>query len=914
LPEQVRREYEQVFHSAQPLITEEWTQVGSLRFYTQTLKLPVIERGKVVGVLTVISDLTARQTKEDELRNFSVQLEQRVEERTRTLNQSVGDLQRARAELERSTRLMEVLYLISLQLNRQLNLEDLLMQICRSLVEQWGRGGVVFYLVQPAGDEIVLAAASEEVPANLKRLKMGQGLIGQCVQSGEPVVITNYATWQTALPLGKGTLAGRALGVPLRVGKRICGAMAMSDRQTGEFSPIELSQAKLFADLAAVAVENDRLRRLDTTRQEVALRLSQMNSLEDILSVYIESTRQYTHFDCGGIYLVKGKERTLYLAHHKGLLEARVRQLAEIGAETRKWAMVMEGQIIYLSILDNLMTESPEAHADGLQLAAVVPILHQGEVIGCVILGSHSQTQLGEDAHALIELIATQLGTILSHLQAEQQVLESRAELQSLFDSIDDYVLVVDLDGTILHANRAVTQRLGYCHTELTAMHVLDLHPPSQRAQAVNILSEIVAGRSSKCNIPLCTRNGEQIPVETSVSLGTWGTKQVMFGITRDVTQRVLMEDALRAGEATLRILFNAISEEVYLLDAQGVILALNEKASRNTPFHIKEMEGRCFYIFLPPDQAELRRQQIGHVFQTGQPWQFTHEHGGDWVEHHILPVFDENRQVSRVALVTYNITARLQAEEMLRQRAQALEEANLRLREVDHLKSQFLANISHELRTPLNSIIGFTEVVLDGLVGSVSDGQREALLNVWHGAQFLHALINDLLDYTRIEAGQVDLNYVEFDLAELLEETIVSMTPLAGRKGQVVSMDCAPDLPALNADRLRLKQVLINLLNNAHKFTPVDGHITLSCSQITGEIVRLCVADDGIGIRPQDHEMIFEEFRQVDGSVTRKEGGAGLGLSISKRLVEMHGGRIWVESELGKGARFYMELPLRGV
>jgi signal transduction histidine kinase len=114
-----------------------------------------------------------------------------------------------------------------------------------------------------------------------------------------------------------------------------------------------------------------------------------------------------------------------------------------------------------------------------------------------------------------------------------------------------------------------------------------------------------------------------------------------------------------------------------------------------------------------------------------------------------------------------------------------------------------------------------------------------------------------------------------------------------------------------LVADRLRIKQVMINLLNNAHKFTPEGGHIMLSCSAPGDGVVRLCVADDGIGIHPEDQEMIFEEFHQVDGSVTRKESGAGLGLAISKRLVELHGGRIWVESELGKGAKFYVELPL---
>jgi signal transduction histidine kinase/CheY-like chemotaxis protein len=248
-----------------------------------------------------------------------------------------------------------------------------------------------------------------------------------------------------------------------------------------------------------------------------------------------------------------------------------------------------------------------------------------------------------------------------------------------------------------------------------------------------------------------------------------------------------------------------------------------------------------------------------------------------------------------------------------LQQRAKALEEANVRLQELDRLKSQFLANMSHELRTPLNSIIGFSEVLIDGLLGEMPPEQKECVENIHFSGEHLLALINDVLDLSKIEAGHMKLEPTTFDMAELLTEVQKTITSLIKKKSQVLTIEKAEGLPSLTADRFRIKQVLLNLLSNAYKFTPFEGHITLSCRLADAATMLLSVADTGIGIKLEDQEIIFEEFCQVDGSATREMTGTGLGLSISKRLVEMHGGRIWVKSEYGHGATFSFSLPLAG-
>jgi len=248
-----------------------------------------------------------------------------------------------------------------------------------------------------------------------------------------------------------------------------------------------------------------------------------------------------------------------------------------------------------------------------------------------------------------------------------------------------------------------------------------------------------------------------------------------------------------------------------------------------------------------------------------------------------------------------------------LQQRAEELEEANVRLQELDRLKSQFLANMSHELRTPLNSVIGFSEVLIDGFVGQVTPDQEECLENIRSSGHHLLSLINDILDLSKIEAGRMELEPTTFDVAGLLAEVQMTVVPMIQKKSQVLAIEQADDLPPLTAERFRIKQVLLNLLSNSYKFTPVEGHITLSCRLADPATMLFSIADTGFGIKPEDQEIIFEEFRQADGSAAREMTGTGLGLAISKRLIEMHGGRIWVESEYGHGATFSFLLPLAG-
>lgn len=241
-------------------------------------------------------------------------------------------------------------------------------------------------------------------------------------------------------------------------------------------------------------------------------------------------------------------------------------------------------------------------------------------------------------------------------------------------------------------------------------------------------------------------------------------------------------------------------------------------------------------------------------------------------------------------------------------ERTAQLEIAKVRAESADRLKSAFLATMSHELRTPLNSIIGFTGIILQGIVGPLNDEQKKQLNMVYGSARHLLSLINDVLDISKIEADQLPIVYENFDLRSMVEKAVESSRFLADKKELELTCVIFPGITTITSDRRRFEQVLLNLISNAVKFTE-KGSVKIEC-ETEGDSVTLRVIDTGIGIKAEDMETIFQPFRQIDSGMTRKYDGTGLGLSISKKLVELMGGTIRVTSVWGEGSTFSFSLP----
>jgi PAS domain S-box-containing protein len=326
-----------------------------------------------------------------------------------------------------------------------------------------------------------------------------------------------------------------------------------------------------------------------------------------------------------------------------------------------------------------------------------------------------------------------------------------------------------------------------------------------------------------------------------------------------------------------------------------GAILGFEDEEGQIQPIHesrdprITLSEDRDDHLVIP---LQVQDEIIGVIELDSR------DDAGPWSE--------EDRALANA--IAHELAITLQDARSYQLTQQALEE----MREADRLKSQFLANMSHELRTPLNSIIGFSRVILKGIDGPITDTQEQDLSAIYNAGQHLLGLINNILDISKIEAGKMELAFTDVDLSEIIRGVMATAVGLVKDKPIELITDIPEQLPLVQADNIRIRQVLLNLVSNAAKFTE-KGHIGVSARTIQrgnrNEVV-IAVFDTGPGIAQDDQERIFEPFSQVDASPTRKTGGTGLGLSISRHLVELHGGVIWVESIPDEGSTFAFTLP----
>jgi two-component system, cell cycle sensor histidine kinase PleC len=278
----------------------------------------------------------------------------------------------------------------------------------------------------------------------------------------------------------------------------------------------------------------------------------------------------------------------------------------------------------------------------------------------------------------------------------------------------------------------------------------------------------------------------------------------------------------------------------------------------------------------------------------------------------HLMRLY-KGRQLSRLEAASSELAARVNAAtEELATQNELLRRQAIQLEQASAAKSQFLANMSHELRTPLNAILGYTNMLLQGVNGELQPPQRRSLSRIDSNGRHLLEIINEILDITRIEAGRMPLHLSEFRLPELIQEVMAELDPIIVRSKLAVSAVVDPNLPAVHSDRQKVKQIVVNLLSNALKFTHEGSIKMMATYEVPTATLHISVADTGIGIDPSQQERIFEDFQQVDNSPTRAYGGTGLGLSICRRLAAMLDGRVAVESAVGKGSMFTLFLPRR--
>lgn len=370
-------------------------------------------------------------------------------------------------------------------------------------------------------------------------------------------------------------------------------------------------------------------------------------------------------------------------------------------------------------------------------------------------------------------------------------------------------------------------------------------------------------------------------------------------------------------GEDRFRELLEAAPDAIIEVDREGCIVLLNAVTVKLFGYSREELLGQNVDSLIP---EAARGRHTGHradywaTPQTrpmgqGLTLLARRKDGSEFpVEISLSPV--RSGKSFRVTAIIRDVTTQKIAEEKLRAANLQLEQRNREAERANRLKSEFLASMSHELRTPLHTIIGFSELLAEGMEGSLNERQSRFVRHVHQDALHLLELINDVLDLSKIEAGRLELQLEHFDSLEVINDVLGAVHPMAEAKHIVTANRISGPLPIF-ADRMRFREILSNLLSNAIKFTPENGHLWIEREPSPDDVVCFSVGDTGIGIAPEDQEAVFDTFRQVGATTRGIREGTGLGLAIVKRLVEMHGGVITLESERGKGSRFTFTMPV---
>ncbi|WP_229491637.1 MHYT domain-containing protein [Massilia sp. HP4] len=491
----------------------------------------------------------------------------------------------------------------------------------------------------------------------------------------------------------------------------------------------------------------------------------------------------------------------------------------------------------------------------------------------------------------------------------------SEAWMRALLTTTVDGVITVGRDGTVTEFNASAERIFGWRRDEIVGRNISLLLNEKDHQAERGLLHVLARGSLEGVNASMETfgvrKDGSQVPVRGALGHAQMGEQDLFVCFVTDISERRAMEQALQTSEQQFRSLIGNIPGIGYrsMLGNDWPMIFISDAVERVTGYPATDFVGapprRVFGALIHAEDRVRVAKEIGLALREDRPflieYRLLHADGSvRWLWENGTAARNDAGDIQWLDGVILDITERRVMEQALRDAKEAAEQAAA-------ARATFVANMSHEIRTPMNSILGFTDVLLDG---ELNVEQRRHLDTIRSAGRALLRLLNEILDTAKLEKGAVELEQNDYNLLSLIDELSSTLAANARAKGLHLDIQYDPALPTgLRGDELRMRQVLTNLLDNAIKFT-ASGSVTL---KVGAEGDQLCIAvvDTGIGIAPERLAAIFDPFTQADASMTRRFGGTGLGTTISKQLVELMGGRIWAESELGRGTTFHVRAPL---
>ncbi|UYN95358.1 MAG: PAS domain S-box protein [Enhydrobacter sp.] len=579
----------------------------------------------------------------------------------------------------------------------------------------------------------------------------------------------------------------------------------------------------------------------------------------------------------------------------------------------------------------------PQIERSGIMAWAAIPVRMEGIPVGVLIVYAREAGYFTDEELALLVEVA---GDISFALDAQKRAKDGRdaaetvrAEQQfseSMIDAMPGVAYCYDQSGRFRRWNGNFEKVTGYSRDEIARMHPLEFFEERDRPLLRARISEVFDSGDAFVEAPFRAKDGTIRPYFFTGRRVVLHGSSCLVGVGIDISERLSAEQAMRLSEARYRTLFEYAPDGILIADMESRYLDANVSMCRMLGYSREELVGLDAVAIVAPadvDRIAPTLDDLGAGKDHRREWTFRRKDGSTFP----AEVIATRAPDGHVLAMVRDITERRAAERTLRDLNQTLERkveertmelasALVRAENADRLKSAFLATMSHELRTPLNSIIGFTGILLQNLAGPLNAEQEKQLGMVRGSARHLLALINDVLDISKIEAGQFQVRRERLDLPGLIDRAAGSVRPHAERKGLALDVVVASEVGEMVGDARRVEQILLNLLSNAIKFTDRGG-VSLSATLVPAyraapdavpvAAVRVAIADSGIGIKAEDMDQLFAPFRQLDSGLARQHEGTGLGLSICRRLAAIMGGEIVALSEWQRGSTFILTLPV---
>jgi PAS domain S-box-containing protein len=580
-----------------------------------------------------------------------------------------------------------------------------------------------------------------------------------------------------------------------------------------------------------------------------------------------------------------------------------------------------------------------------LPLAFTLPFLLgwirlQGQHFG--LYGTEFGLSIFTIANVLIFVSLISIGSkSLNKIDTERQqtaavVQESEKRFRTMANSIPQLGWIGKADGFIYWYNQRWYEFTGTTPEQMEGWGWQSVHDPLVLPLVLEQWrASIATGEPFEMEFPLRKADGVYRSFLTrGVPLkDTKGQVVQWFGTCTDVTELKRAEDALREREEQLRLCVEHSPTAIVMLDREMKYLVVSHRWMEAYRLGEQSIVGRSHYEVMsdiPQRWIEILQRCLAGAIEKCDEDPFLRTDGTtDWVRWEVRPWRQADGAIGGIIIFSENITERkLAQEEVLRLNADlevrviertmqlhaanvALDDKNIGLQKTAEAKDSFLANMSHELRTPLNGIIGFAEFLVDGKPGVVNPKQKEYLEDILNSGKHLLQLISDILDLAKVGAGKMEFFPERFSLRKVIEETCAISEPIARKRGIHINMVVAPECGDVTLDQQKFKQVLFNLLSNAIKFNHDGGKVGISVEPYDTDRVKVVISDTGIGIKVEDVGRLFNAFEQLESGASRRHEGTGLGLALTRKIVELQGGNISVESQLGKGSSFIVVLPL---